>query len=121
MLFGHGPPTSPFRRRGGWRHSNFRWRRFHRRGELPHLECPCGRDGGEEMHHTRNHTGPSGLMAGAEPSPVIAVEILVEENEVTPVRVLLELVAAAVNRAIALVVPEKDAFQTSCDFFSDLV
>ena len=35
--------------------------------------------------------GPAGLVAGPEPGPVVAVEVLVEQDEVPPVRVVLEL------------------------------
>src|SRR4029453_1114000 len=45
----------------------------------------------EDVHERRHETGPSRLVAGPEARPVVAVEVLVEEDQVAPVRVLLEL------------------------------
>ena len=42
--------------------------------------------------------GPARLVAGAEPGAVVAVEILVEQDVVAPVRIVLELLGAAVDR-----------------------
>ena len=47
----------------------------------------------EEVHHPRDDAGPAGLMAGAEPGAVVAVEVLVEQDEIAPVRIVLELAA----------------------------
>ena len=48
----------------------------------------------------RNQAGPPGLVARAEARPVVPVEVLVEEDQVAPVRVVLELRRAAVHRAL---------------------
>src|SRR5215472_2085280 len=55
-----------------------------------------GRARGEQMHDPRDHAGPSGLMAGAEPGAAVAVEILVEQDEIAPMRVFLEFPGAAI-------------------------
>ena len=44
--------------------------------------------------------GPAGLVAGAQPRPVVAVEVLVEEDVVAPVRIGLELLRAAIDRPL---------------------
>ena len=52
--------------------------------------------------------GPAGLVARAKAGAVVAVEVLVEEDVVAPVRVVLELLRAAVDRPAALVVAQED-------------
>ena len=37
-----------------------------------------------------DQAGPAGLMAGAEPGAVVAVEVFVEQDQVAPVRIGLE-------------------------------
>src|SRR5262245_4844849 len=41
-------------------------------------------DARKEIHERSDEAGPSGLMARAEPGAVVALEILVEQDEVTP-------------------------------------
>ena len=53
--------------------------------------------------------GPSRLMRGTEPGTVVAVEVLVEEDEVAPVRVVLELGLSAVDRPAAARVAQQIA------------
>ena len=45
--------------------------------------------------HVRDQPGPSGLVRGAEPGAVVAVEVLVEQQVVFPGRVVLHLVDPA--------------------------
>ena len=59
--------------------------------------------------------GPAGLVAGAEPGAVVAVEVLVEEQQVPPVRIVLELLRAAVHRPAALLVLQEDAAEPPRD------
>jgi hypothetical protein len=47
-------------------------------------------------------------MAGADAGAVVAVEVLVEEEEVAPVRILLELADPAVHRPAAVLVAQED-------------
>ena len=47
-------------------------------------------------------------MAGAEASPVVAVEVLVEQEAIAPVRVFLELPGSSVDRATAILVLQED-------------
>ena len=42
------------------------------------------------MHQVSNERRPAGLVAGADAGSVIAVEILVEQDEVAPMGVVLE-------------------------------
>jgi hypothetical protein len=58
-------------------------------GHLAELEELLGRARREQMHRSGDDAGPTGLMAGAEAGPVVAVEVLVEQDEVAPVRIFL--------------------------------
>src|SRR5436309_9342780 len=60
-------------------------------GPLAELQRALGIDGGEEMHDAGHDSGPARLVAGAEAGAVVAVEVLVEQDAVAPVRVLQEL------------------------------
>src|SRR5947199_769567 len=66
-------------------------------------------DAREAVHEDGDDARPPGLMAGPETGSVISMEVLVEEDEVAPVRVLLELLGATVDRAAPAPVPEEDA------------
>ena len=56
----------------------------------------------------RHERRPAGLMAGADTRAGVAVEVLVEWNEVVPQRVRLKQLDAAKDRTPAVRVPEKD-------------
>src|SRR5687768_15950899 len=59
----------------------------------------------DELGH---EAGPPGLVAGAEAGAVVAVEVLVEQDEVAPVRILLEGPAAAVHGTRAVGAAQED-------------
>src|SRR5258708_2558897 len=61
----------------------------------------------EQIDQEADHTGPAGLMAGADSGTVVAVEIFVKQNIVPPVRVGLELFRAAIGRSVALLVAQE--------------
>src|SRR5262249_25485078 len=79
------------------------------------------RHGREQVHGPGDDAGPAGLVAGPEAGPVVAVEVLVEQDEVPPVRVGLELLGAAVDRAATVVVPQEDARRSTADLLGDLL
>src|SRR6185295_12295216 len=56
-----------------------------RGGHLTELEQLVGRAGREHVHETGDDSRPAGLVAGSEPRAVVAVEVLVEEDEIAPV------------------------------------
>src|SRR5262249_27480022 len=77
--------------------------------------------GRKQMHDSRDDTGPAGLMARAEPGPVVPVEGLVEQDQISPVRVLLELPRAPVHGPVPVLAPQEDAAQPTPDLLGDLV
>src|SRR5690242_14414067 len=64
--------------------------------------------------------GPAGLMRSAEARASIAVEIFVEEDQIFPMRVALELLDAFVNRARTSGAASEDPNQAVGDFAGHL-
>ena len=74
---------------------------------LEHLSCvQHPRTAGSA---SRDDPGPAGLVARAEAGAVVAVEVFVEQDVVAPVRIVLELLGAAVHRPPAVLVAQEDA------------
>jgi hypothetical protein len=48
-------------------------------------------EGCEQVHNPRDDSRPACLVVGPEPSPVVTMKILVEQQVVAPVRILLKL------------------------------
>src|SRR5947208_15878670 len=96
-------------------------RRLDGRSVLAKLESLLGGGGREQVHGTRDDARPSGLVARAEPRAVVAVEVFVEQDEIAPVRVLLEPAGAAVHRPAPIHVTQEDVAQTVRDFLGDLI
>ena len=61
------------------------------------------------MHAPGDNSGPSGLVARSEAGPVVAMEVLVEEQQIAPVRVFLELRGPSIDRPPPFIVAQKDA------------
>ena len=84
------------------------------------FEHRLGVDAPEEVEQRRDEAGPPGLVAGAEPGAVVAVEVLVEQDQVAPVRIVLELRRAAVHRPPPVVVAQERRRQPPRDLLRDL-
>jgi L-rhamnose isomerase len=67
-----------------------------------------------------DQAGPAGLMVGPQTRAVIAVEILVEQDIVAPVRVGLKFIYSAINRAASFAVLQKNASQAQGNQLADL-
>src|SRR5262249_52834825 len=79
------------------------------------------RDGREEMHEPGDGPGPSRLVTGAETGPVVAVEILVEQDAIAPVGILLELPSSPIDRPSAVLVLQKGVGQPPSDLLGYLI
>src|SRR3712207_1050164 len=66
-------------------------------------------------------SGPARLMARAHAGAVVAVEVLVEEHVVTPVRIVLEGRVAAEDGAPPVLIADEDADQPARQLIGDLV
>src|SRR6516225_1756497 len=93
---------------------------FHDGGCLAEFESLLGRGGREQVHDPRDDAGPAGLMAGTDAGSIVAVEVLVEQYRIVPVRILLELPRSPVDRPSAFLVAQEDAGQPPRDFLGDL-
>src|SRR5829696_9404360 len=92
----------------------FLWWTTERTG-LASLQHLFGIERSEELRQLRHEPGPSGLMTRAQPGAVVAVEVLVEEHMIAPVRIILECRRAAVHRPVTVGIAQEDAFETARD------
>src|SRR5205809_176124 len=69
----------------------------------------------------RARAGPAGLVAGADPRAVVAVEVLVEQDEFAPVRIVLQDRLPAVNRAVPVGVAQERAEEAGAELLGHLV
>src|SRR5579883_953511 len=72
------------------------------------------------LHEFGEQAGPSGLVAGADAAAVVAVEVFVEQDQVAPVGIGLELVEVAEYRAPAVAVAQEQIVQAAREFGGDL-
>src|SRR5215510_10405263 len=85
-----------------------------------HFQQVGSGEAAEHIEQDGDDARPSRLVAGAEAGAVVSVEVFVEQNEIPPVRVVLELRGAAVDRTAAAPVPEKDGSEPPRDLVGDL-
>jgi hypothetical protein len=52
-------------------------------------------------------------MAGANPRSIVAVEIFIEENQITPMRIVLKFLDAAEDRPSTIWTPQEDMYQAT--------
>src|SRR5271157_4889762 len=60
------------------------------------------------LHQLRDDAGPSGLVARSNSGSRIAVEVLMEQHQVTPMRISLELFEIAEHRPAAILIAKKN-------------
>ena len=74
----------------------------------------------EELDQFGNKTGPAGLVARPQPSAVVSVEVLVEQDVILPLRTGLELLRASIHRRPARLIAQEASSQPignfSCHF-----
>src|SRR5208283_90733 len=78
---------------------------------LSACQQPVAVDPPEEFDQFRHHAGPSGLVAGADPRAVVAMEILEEQETVAPVRICLKSLRSSIHRSPPGFVTDEDADQ----------
>ena len=99
------------------RHSSRRW--ILKGGNLPGIEQCLRIELSEQLDQLRHHSCPSGLVARAEPRPVVAVKILIEEDQIAPLGIGLELLGSSVHRPATAVVAQEDPRQAIRNLFGD--
>ena len=65
------------------------------------------------LNQFRDQAGPACLMTCADAGSVVPMEVFVEYDVVTPVRIVLKGLRAAEHRTFPLSILEKDVRQTS--------
>src|SRR3954470_7239040 len=73
------------------------------------------------MHQPRDDSRPPGLMARPETRAVVAVEVLVEQEQIAPVRIGLKLRRSSVDGAMSVAVAQEDGGEAARDFLRDLI
>src|SRR5260370_33488708 len=63
----------------------------------------------EQVKTAGDQTGPPSLMAGSQAGAVVAVEVLVVQDVLAPVRIVLKLLRSSVDRTLTVGITEKDA------------
>jgi hypothetical protein len=66
-------------------------REFRQHFRLGSLQCSSRVHAGKKIHASGERSGPTGLVGSAEAGAIVAMEILIKQNVVPPVRVVLEL------------------------------
>ena len=74
-----------------------------------------GLETSEDVEQDGDRAGPPRLVAGAEPRAVVTVEVFIEEDQIAPVRIVLELGGAAVDRPPSVGVAQERARQPAGD------
>ena len=59
---------------------------------LPRFQDMLGGEPTKEVLQSSNAAGPASLMTGPKPGAIVTVEVFVKENQVAPVRIVLELI-----------------------------
>ena len=77
-------------------------------------------DPAEQVQQRRDQGSPARLVAGAQPRAVVAVEVLVEQDVVAPVRIVLEFGRSAVDRPPAVGAAQEGAGQPAHQLLGDL-
>src|SRR6185295_410822 len=73
----------------------------------------------EQAQERSDEPGPARLMAGPDAGAIVAMKVLVEEHEITPVRIVLEAARGAVDRPPPLRIGHEDADEPSRQLRSD--
>ena len=63
----------------------------------------------ENIEQESNESGPPSLVTGAQPGAVVAMEVLVKEDMIAPMRIFLELGSAAVERPLSIGIAKENA------------
>jgi len=73
------------------------------------IEHRSGVELAQDLNQPGHQAGPPGLVCGTEPGAVVAMEVLVEQDEVPPVRVLLEQSGPAIDGPPSVVTTQERA------------
>lgn len=92
--------------------------RLSERGLPAHLQGPLRVQGAVKLNDLGHESGPSGLVAGAQPGAIVAMEVFIEENVVAPVGIALEFIGAPIDGSSAVFVQCKYPAKSICDLLA---
>ena len=72
------------------------------------------------LNELGDQPGPPGLVTGPQPATIVAVEVFVEQQQIAPVRILLEDLARAIDWPAALLVAKEDPRQPTLELETDV-
>lgn len=79
------------------------------RGRLAEFEDLRRRRRREKVHDARDDASPAGLVTRAEPRAVVAVKVLIKQDQIAPMRIFLEFACAGINRPPTVRDTQEDA------------
>src|SRR5512133_455171 len=88
--------------------------------QFPALQQLCSIEASEQLAHHCNRPGPPGLMARSQPRTVVAMEIFVEQEQVAPMRVVLEFLRSTIHGAPAMIILQENAGEAVCELPGNL-
>src|SRR5258705_9490572 len=81
---------------------------------------PRGVEEAKELDEFGHESCPTGLVTGAQPGTIVAMEVFIEVDVVAPVRIRLELFRSAVDWSLAMRVAQENPGEPVRDFLADL-
>ena len=85
-------------------------------GAFSGLKEACRIQMPEQMYKRGGQPGPAGLVTSADARSIVAMEVLVEQNTIAPVRIFLKLLCAPENRPAARFIAEENAGEPPAHF-----
>src|SRR5712671_2013870 len=82
------------------------------RSDFSKFDDLFGRSRRKQMHRPGNNSRPAGLVTCPKTGSIVAVEIFVKQNVITPVWIFLKLASFSIDRSVAILVFQKDTSET---------
>lgn len=93
---------------------------FLERGLATYSQELRGIEEAKELDEFGNESCPTGLVTGAQPGTIVAMEVFVEADVVAPMRIVLELLRAAVDGSSAMRVAQENPGEPVRNLLADL-
>ena len=90
------------------------------RGLSAYFQGPLGIEEAVKLDEFGHESGPAGLVTGAQPGTIVAMEVFKEVDVVAPEWIALELFRAAIDGSPAMFVAQEDPGEPVRDLLADL-
>src|SRR5258705_12876304 len=84
-----------------------------------YFQAPLGIEEAVKLDEFGHESCPAGLVTGAQPGTIVAMEVFVEVDVVAPERIVLELFRAAIDGSSAIRVAQENPGEPVGDFPAD--